>query len=129
MSTVFSRARWFSYLMAAGVVILASMFAAGQAHADTKGITRAGYFYGFNSLERLWISAGGSWSTASRAACIASHESGGYTGAVSPTNDWGLWQIHDGGYPMLNPWANARRAVAMSYGGRNFSAWTTAYLC
>lgn len=85
--------------------------------------------YSYSALEALWESAGGSAGTAAHAACIAEHESGGNPGAISPTDDWGLWQIHAGGYPMLNPYANAVRAVAMSSNGTNWSAWTTAGFC
>jgi hypothetical protein len=85
--------------------------------------------YSYAGLERLWIAAGGSSGTASHAACIAEHESGGRPWAISPTNDWGLWQIHDGGYAMLNAFANAQRAIAMSGNGTNWSQWTTAGYC
>ncbi len=85
--------------------------------------------YSFGALEHLWTAVGGSGSTASHAACIAEHESGGNPNAISPTNDWGLWQIHDGGPSMLNPAANAATAVRMSDNGRNWSAWTTAGMC
>lgn len=85
--------------------------------------------YSFGALEHLWMAVGGSGRTASHAACIAEHESGGNPDAISPTNDWGLWQIHDGGPRMLNPAANAATAVRMSDDGRNWSAWTTARMC
>ena len=85
--------------------------------------------YSFGALERIWMAAGGSGRTASHAACIAEHESGGNPNAISRTNDWGLWQIHNGGPRMLNPAANAATAVRMSRNGRNWSAWTTARMC
>jgi len=85
--------------------------------------------YSFGALEHLWTAVGGNGRTASRAACIAEHESGGNPNAISPTNDWGLWQIHNGGLRMLNPAANAAAAVRMSDDGRNWSAWTTAQMC
>jgi hypothetical protein len=75
------------------------------------------------------MEAGGSGGTAIHAACIAWHESTGRSWAISPTNDWGLWQIHDGGYAMLDPLANAQRAVAMSSNGTNWSQWTTRGMC
>lgn len=83
----------------------------------------------YAGLERIWMSAGGSSGTAYHAACIAEHESGGRPWAVSPTDDWGLWQIHGGGYAMLNAFANAQRAIAMSGNGTNWSQWTTAGMC
>ena len=85
--------------------------------------------YSFGALEHIWMAAGGSRRTASHAACIAEHESGGNPNAISRTNDWGLWQIHNGGPRMLNPAANAATAVRMSRDGRNWSAWTTARMC
>lgn len=85
--------------------------------------------YSFAALEHIWMAAGGSGRTASHAACIAKHESGGNPNAISRTNDWGLWQIHNGGPRMLNPAANAATAVRMSRNGRNWSAWTTARMC
>ncbi len=85
--------------------------------------------YSFGALEHLWMAAGGSGRTAFHAACIAEHESGGNPRAISPTNDWGLWQIHNGGPRMLNPAANAAVAVRMSDNGRNWSAWTTRRMC
>jgi Lysozyme like domain len=85
--------------------------------------------YSFGALEHIWMAVGGSGRTASHAACIAEHESGGNPNAISRTNDWGLWQIHNGGPRMLNPAANAATAVRMSDNGRNWSAWTTARFC
>jgi hypothetical protein len=81
--------------------------------------------YSEAGLARLWVAAGGSGGTAWHAACIAEHESSGRTWVVSPTNDWGLWQIHDGGYSMLNAFANAQRAISMSSNGRDWSQWST----
>ena len=85
--------------------------------------------YSFGALEHIWMAVGGSGRTAYHAACIAEHESGGNPNAISRTNDWGLWQIHNGGPRMLNPAANAATAVRMSHNGRNWSAWTTARMC
>jgi hypothetical protein len=85
--------------------------------------------YSFGALEHLWIAVGGSGRTASHAACIAEHESGGNPNAISRTNDWGLWQIHNGGPRMLNPAANAATAVRMSHNGTNWSPWTTRRKC
>jgi len=85
--------------------------------------------YSFGALEHIWMAVGGSARTASHAACIAEHESGGNPDAISRTNDWGLWQIHNGGPRMLAPAANAATAVRMSRNGRDWSAWTTARMC
>lgn len=101
-----------------------SSYASGS--ADIPG---ADVVYSEAGLYRLWISAGGSAARASIAACIAEHESSGRTWVVSPTDDWGLWQIHDGGYAMLNAFANTQRAIAMSDDGTNWSQWTTHIYC
>lgn len=85
--------------------------------------------YSYSGLERLWRAAGGSSATAAHAACIAEHESGGKQWAISPTADYGLWQIHNGGSTMLDAFANAQRAVEMSSNGTNWSPWTTARYC
>jgi LysM repeat protein len=87
------------------------------------------HIYSFAGLERLWIAAGGSPSRAYYAACIAEHESSGRPWVISPTNDWGLWQIHAGGYGMLAALPNAQRAVAMSSNGTNWSQWPTRRYC
>lgn len=109
---------------AATTAISGSSYAAGSAN-----IPGVGAIFSYAGLERLWISAGGRSGAASVAACIAEHESGGRQDAISPTNDWGLWQIHNGGYAMFNPMANAETAVRMSGNGTNWSAWTTARSC
>ena len=92
-------------------------------------VTKPTALYSFGALERIWMAAGGSRRTAAHAACIAEHESGGNASAISPTNDWGLWQIHNGGPRMLNPAANAATAIRMSHNGTNWSAWTTRSMC
>jgi hypothetical protein len=104
--------------------ISGSNYAAGSAV-----IPATSSVYSYVGLERLWIAAGGSSGSAPRAACIAEHESSGRPWAISPTNDWGLWQIHNGGPAMLVPFANAQRAVAMSGNGTNWSQWTTRGMC
>lgn len=82
-----------------------------------------------------WLEAGGPrWSEAT-AECIAFHESGDVPSKVSPTDDWGLWQINAGNAGMsvggttivisTDPLVSARDAVALSRGGTDWSAWTT----
>ena len=107
-----------------------SSSASGSNYANGSAVIPGTYnVYSYVGLERLWEAAGGSSATAAHAACIAEHESGGRQWAVSPTNDWGLWQIHNGGYAMLVALPNAERAVAMSSNGSNWSQWTTARYC
>jgi hypothetical protein len=80
--------------------------------------------YSYAALEQIWEANGGSAATANVAACIAAHESGGNPAAVSPTADYGLWQIHDNP-AALNPDTSAAIAVEMSSDGTNWSPWTT----
>jgi hypothetical protein len=79
-------------------------------------------------IGQLWLSAGGSAGTEQTAICIAEHESSGNTQAVSPSDDFGVWQIH-ADPAALNPMVNAKTAVQMSDDGTNWSAWTTAGDC
>jgi hypothetical protein len=84
--------------------------------------------YQQSQLQALWIQAGGNPAAAPMASAIALAESGGDPGTgPNATNDWGLWQIHNGGPAMLNPLANAQRAVSMSNNGANWRPWCTAY--
>jgi hypothetical protein len=77
----------------------------------------------------MWTAEGGAPAAAPKAACVAAHESGGNPSAISATGDWGLYQIHGGGPPMLNPVANTERAIAMSHDGTDWSQWTTNGMC
>ncbi len=83
--------------------------------------------YSCSALESLWEEAGGSSGTAFMAAEIAMAESGGNPNAVSPTDDFGLWQINGshGSMATLDPLGNARAAVSISGGGSSWGAWTT----
>jgi LysM repeat protein len=83
--------------------------------------------YSCSGLEQIWEQAGGSSADAMMAAEIAMAESGGNPNAISPTDDFGLWQINasNGALATLNPFENARSAVIMSDDGANWNAWTT----
>ncbi len=85
--------------------------------------------YSCSALERLWEAAGGNSADAFMAAEIAMAESGGNPNAISPTADYGLWQINEsnGALATLNPYQNARSAVVLSNDGTNWSPWTTYY--
>jgi LysM repeat protein len=79
-------------------------------------------------LESLWEAAGGSSGEAFMAAEIAMAESGGNQYALSPTDDYGYWQINGSHGPALatfNPIGNAKAAIAISDDGTNWDAWTT----
>jgi len=83
---------------------------------------------GCSGLEELWEDAGGAHADAFMAAEIAMAESGGRQYALSPTDDYGYWQInvtHGPGEATFNPLGNARAAIAISDDGSNWDAWTT----
>lgn len=85
-------------------------------------------YYSCSALEHLWTSVGGNPGSAFIAAEIAMAESGGYPYALSPTNDYGLWQIngsHGPGEATFNPVGNARAAIAISGNGTDWTPWTT----
>jgi len=79
-------------------------------------------------LEELWEDAGGSTSDAVLAASIAMAESGGNQYALSPTDDFGYWQINGSHGPALatfNALGNAKAAIEISDHGQNWDPWTT----
>ena len=81
-----------------------------------------------SGLETLWEDAGGSHAGAFMAAEIAMAESGGNQYALSPTNDYGYWQINGSHGPAeatFNPIGNAQAAIAISNDGTDWSPWTT----
>ena len=84
-------------------------------------------YYSCAMLEHLWDSVGGNPAAAFVAAEIATAESGGNPRAISPTDDFGLWQINGshGALASLDPIANAKAAVIISGNGSNWSPWTT----
>ena len=82
---------------------------------------------GCSGLEQLWDSAGGNRADAFMAAEIAMAESGGDQYALSPTDDYGYWQINasNGALATFNAYGNARSAIILSDDGTNWDAWTT----
>ena len=80
-----------------------------------------------SGLEELWRSAGGNPADAFMAAEIAEAESGGNQYALSPTDDYGYWQINasNGALATFNAYRNARSAIVLSDDGSNWNAWTT----
>jgi LysM repeat protein len=91
------------------------------------GSTSLGGTLGCSDLEQLWIEAGGARSAAFMAAEIAMAESGGNQYALSPTDDYGYWQINasNGSLATFNAYGNARAAITLSDDGTNWSPWTT----
>jgi LysM repeat protein len=86
--------------------------------------------YSCSALENLWEQAGGSPAHALMAAEIARAESGGNPNAISPTDDFGLWQINgsNGSLATLNAYENARSAIILSHNGTNWDPWTTYHI-
>jgi LysM repeat protein len=82
---------------------------------------------GCSGLEQLWDAAGGNPSHAFMAAEIAMAESGGNQYALSPTDDFGYWQINasNGSLATYNALGNAKSAIILSGNGTNWSPWTT----
>jgi len=83
---------------------------------------------GCTGLEELWEDAGGAHADAFMAAEIAMAESGGRQYALSPTDDYGYWQINASHGPdeaTFSPLGNARAAIAISDDGTDWYAWTT----
>jgi len=85
-----------------------------------------------SQIGALWLAAGGSPAAELTAECIAHFESGGNSRALSPTNDYGIWQINGSHGPAMatfDPMGNARAAIIISDNGRNWSQWTTHWHC
>jgi LysM repeat protein len=90
-------------------------------------VTASQGMYSCSGLEQLWEQAGGSSAHAFMAAEIAMAESGGNPNAISPTDDFGLWQINGshGSLATLNALQNAKSAIILSDDGTNWGPWTT----
>jgi LysM repeat protein len=94
--------------------------------SDT-GSTMLSGTLGCSGLEQLWTDAGGAPDEAFMAAEIAMAESSGNQYALSPTDDYGYWQINisNGSLATFNAYGNARAAITLSDDGTNWSPWTT----
>ena len=80
-----------------------------------------------SGLEQLWEEAGGNPADAFMAAEIAMAESGGNQYALSPTDDYGYWQINasNGSLATFDAFGNACAAITLSQDGTNWDPWTT----
>jgi LysM repeat protein len=100
-------------------------------HAKTATLTSSAVpsgTLGCAGLEQLWEDGGGSSAEAFTAAEIAMAESSGNQYALSPTDDYGYWQINASHGPALatfNALGNARAAVEISDDGTDWGPWTT----
>jgi LysM repeat protein len=90
-------------------------------------VTSVSGTFSCTGLEQLWGAAGGNPADALVAAEVAMAESGGNPNAVSPTDDFGLWQVNasNGDLATLSPAGSAHSAVVLSGNGTDWSAWTT----
>jgi LysM repeat protein len=94
----------------------------------TSSATQLSGTLGCSGLEALWEDAGGSHAEAFMAAEIAMAESGGNQYALSPTDDYGYWQINASHGPEMatfNALGNAKAAISISDDGSDWGAWTT----
>lgn len=84
----------------------------------------------------VWESNGGSKRTVILAVAVSMAESGLRTDAISPSSDYGLWQINSSNFASqgltattaleANP--NARAAIRMSANGDNWAPWCTCWV-
>jgi len=102
---------------------------ASTATTLTSSATSLSGTLGCSGLEALWEAAGGSQAEAFMAAEIAMAESGGNQYAVSPTDDYGYWQINMPSWgpamATFDPIGNAKAAIEISQDGTNWDPWTT----
>lgn len=103
----------------------------GGSQATGLGMAAGGGVYNYAQLEGLWRRAGGPAGAQAVAAAVALAESGGNPGAsnrnTNGTIDRGLWQINSihGALSTFDVMSNARAAVRISSGGRNWQPWVT----
>ena len=86
-------------------------------------------------IRQVWLQAGGSSDRAIIAVAVALAESGGNTTAISPTGDYGLWQINRSNFgsefsaiQWWDPIVNAQFAVRLSRNGTNWGDWCTTWV-
>lgn len=92
--------------------------------------------YGITDLAHIWTRNGGAANHAVAAVSVALAESGGNDHAVSPSADYGLWQINRTNFAAqglsvassFDPDTNARVAIRMSGNGTNWAAWCTCWV-
>jgi hypothetical protein len=91
--------------------------------------------YTISNIANFWLRAGGSPAHMVAAVSVSQAESGGNSSAISPSNDWGLWQINIVNFHWLgvstgtirDPLVNAHCAVVMSGNGTNWAPWCTCW--
>lgn len=91
--------------------------------------------YTIPEIAGIWQQAGGAHPATVFAVAICLAESGGDDHVISPSADYGLWQINRanfGAYGLNDgnwwrPFVNAGVAIKMSGNGRNWAPWCTAW--
>jgi hypothetical protein len=86
-------------------------------------------------IRQVWLRNGGSPALSPIATGVSLAESNGWTQAISPVGDYGLWQINIANFgtygltttSALDPNTNAQVAIAMSNNGRNWAPWCTCW--
>lgn len=84
----------------------------------------------------VWEHVGGNKAHVIVAVAVSSAESGRRTDAISPSSDYGLWQINSSNFgsqhltaqTALEAYPNARAAVNMSGNGTNWAPWCTCWV-
>jgi len=94
--------------------------------------------YSVIDVAKIWIRNGGASASDQliNACAVCWAESGGDSTAISPSGDYGLWQINRSAHfgdgtidssNWFNPDVNAREAIKLSNNGQNWAAWCTAW--
>jgi len=110
--------------------------ATGPGGTNYPGTAPSGNVLKTAALNALWMSAGGSPSSARNAVCHAMQESGGRVTVISRNPDGGvnvgLWQLDTRGVgagysvsQLQNPFTNARITVRATRDGADWSQWAT----
>lgn len=92
--------------------------------------------YSMGTVARYWELAGGAPAHRVAAVAVCYAESHGDSSAISPAQDYGLWQINIRNFHYLglttgtvrDPKTNARAAVIMSGNGTNWAPWCTCWV-
>lgn len=108
--------------IATAIAAAPAVLALGEGTADA---TPA---YSVPQLEGIWVASGGSVAHECVAAAVATAESGGDPSAISPTGDYGLWQINKaawGSLATLSVSGSAHSAILISNDGANWDSWAT----
>lgn len=93
-------------------------------------------FLSIPQMSTVWIRNGGARSAVVVAVSVAKAESNGWAEAVSPSKDYGIWQINIKNLEArgisiqqaFNPDVSAQIAIEMSGNGTNWAPWCTCWV-